>query len=69
MHLLDEIYEASIDGETDIVVSKIEQALKENIQPDIIMNEGLISGMNEVGRLYEEGIFFVPGILIASRTM
>ena len=69
MDLLDEIYDAIIDGKQDIVVSKIKEALKDHIQPEIIMNEGLILGLDEVGRLYEEGTFFVPDMLIAARTM
>lgn len=69
MGLLDEIYDAIIDGKQDIVVSKIKEALKDHIQPEIIMNEGLILGLDEVGRLYEEGTFFVPDMLIAARTM
>ncbi len=69
MGLLDEIYDAIIDGKQDIVVSKIKEALMDHIQPEIIMNEGLISGLDEVGRLYEEGTFFVPDMLIAARTM
>ena len=69
MNLLDEIYYAIIDGKQDIVVSKIKEALEDHIQPEIIMNEGLILGLDEVGRLYEEGTFFVPDMLIAARTM
>ena len=69
MNLLDEIYYAIIDGKQDIVVSKIKEALENHIQPEIIMNEGLILGLDEVGRLYEEGTFFVPDMLIAARTM
>ena len=61
MGLLDEIYDAIIDGKQDIVVSKIKEALEDHIQPEIIMNEGLISGQG--------GTFFVPDMLIAARTM
>lgn len=68
MDLLDEIYDGVIDGKTDIVLSKIKEALKNKIQPDIIMKEGLILALDEVGRLYEEGTFFVPEMLIAART-
>ena len=57
MDLLDEIYDAIIDGKQDIVVSKIKEALEDHIQPKIIMNEGLILGLDEVGQLYEEGHF------------
>ncbi len=48
---------------------RLKKHLEDHIQPEIIMNEGLISGLDEVGRLYEEGTFFVPDMLIAARTM
>jgi 5-methyltetrahydrofolate--homocysteine methyltransferase len=35
----------------------------------IILNEGLITSMDEVGRRYAEGIFFVPEMLMAAQAM
>ncbi|MCZ2099834.1 MAG: corrinoid protein, partial [Anaerolineae bacterium] len=35
----------------------------------VILNDGMISAMSEVGRLFEEGEYFVPEMLIAARAM
>ena len=35
----------------------------------IILQEGMIAAMKEVGRLFEEGDYFVPEMLIAARAM
>jgi len=69
MALLDEIRQAVIDGQAKVVVPKVEQALSEGIAPDKILHEGLISAMAEVGRMFEEGEYFVPEMLIAARAM
>lgn len=69
MALIDEIRQAVIDGQAKVVVPKVEQALSEGIAPDKILHEGLISAMSEVGRMFEEGEYFVPEMLIAARAM
>ena len=39
------------------------------ISATVILNEGMIAAMTEVGRLFEEGDYFVPEMLIAARAM
>ena len=39
------------------------------ISAPVILNEGMIAAMGEVGRLFEEGEYFVPEMLIAARAM
>jgi 5-methyltetrahydrofolate--homocysteine methyltransferase len=39
------------------------------MEPGKILHDGLIPAMAEVGRLYEEGEYFVPEMLIAARAM
>jgi 5-methyltetrahydrofolate--homocysteine methyltransferase len=69
MSLIEEIRQGVIDGQAKVVVPKVEQALQEGLAPDVILKEGLISAMAEVGRLFEEGEYFVPEMLIAARAM
>ncbi|MEP0762623.1 MAG: corrinoid protein [Chloroflexota bacterium] len=69
MSLIQEIRQAVIDGQAKVVVPKVEQALAEGLDPDVILHEGLIDAMGEVGRLFEEGEYFVPEMLIAARAM
>lgn len=67
--LCQEIYSAVVNGNSAKTIEKIKQALEENIPAEIILNEGLIRAMKEVGRLFEEGEYFVPEMLISARAM
>ena len=66
---LKELYQHVIDGEASEVETSIQAALTAGIDANTILNEGLIAAMDEVGRRYEEGDFFVPEMLIAARAM
>ncbi len=66
---LETIYEGILDGNTNLVVEKISLALNEGVEPAVILNNGMIAAMGEVGRLFEEGEYFVPEMLIAARAM
>jgi 5-methyltetrahydrofolate--homocysteine methyltransferase len=63
------IYEAVIGGDRTAVESGVKKALEEGIEPTLILNEGLIKAMDEVGKRFESGEFFVPEMLIAARAM
>lgn len=66
---LEKIYEGILDGNAKLVVESIEQALAAGIPPANILNDGMIAAMGEVGKLFEEGEYFVPEMLIAARAM
>jgi 5-methyltetrahydrofolate--homocysteine methyltransferase len=66
---LAEIYENVIEGNNTAVQAGVQTALNEGIPADTVLNQGLVAAMNEVGRRYEEGEFFVPEMLIAARAM
>lgn len=69
MSLIEEIREAVIEGQANVVVEKVKQALEAGESADTILNQGLISGMKRIGELFEEGSAFVPEMLIAARAM
>lgn len=69
MAILDTIYQSVIDGNMNGATNGVNAALAENIAPAEILNKGLIAAMTEVGRLFEEGEYFVPEMLIAARAM
>lgn len=52
-----------------VVQDKVTQALDYSINPVTILNQGMMAAMDEVGRRFECGEFFVPEILIAARAM
>ncbi len=69
MNQIEQVREAVIDGDARGTVARIEAALAEGADPEAILRDGLISGMREVGQLYESGEYFVPEMLISARAM
>ena len=67
--LIKEVYTNVLEGEANVVKEKVQAALDAGIKAPVILNEGLIAAMREVGRLFEEGEYFVPEMLIAARAM
>jgi 5-methyltetrahydrofolate--homocysteine methyltransferase len=59
------LYEGDYTAVADLVQKLVDQGLS----PEAILQEGLIAGMDRVGRDFKEGILFVPEVLIAARAM
>ena len=66
--LLEELYTAILEGQRDVAKEKVELSLEEGLDPADIL-DAMVSAMGEVGRLFEEGEYFVPEMLIAARAM
>ena len=66
---LEIIREGIMEGDMHLVEAKVQEALDEGVSASEVLNEGLIKAMGEVGRLFEEGEYFVPEMLIAARAM
>ena len=58
-----------IDGDLDTALEQTQNYLAENVSPQEIMDKHLIPAMSEVGRLFEEGEYFVPELMISARAM
>jgi 5-methyltetrahydrofolate--homocysteine methyltransferase len=67
--ILKEIYDAIIDANQNVTAEKVKQALDSGFPAGKILNEGMVPAMTEVGRLFEEGEYFVPEMLICARAM
>ncbi len=63
------LYEAILEGDVAGTKEGVQIALDAGLEPGSILNEGMILAMKEVGRLFEEGDYFVPEMLIAARAM
>jgi 5-methyltetrahydrofolate--homocysteine methyltransferase len=66
---LEEIYENVIIGQAPAVEAGVKASLAEGMDADTILKKALIAAMDEVGKRFEEGDFFVPEMLIAARAM
>jgi 5-methyltetrahydrofolate--homocysteine methyltransferase len=63
------LFQAVVDGDNTAVSQLIVSSLEAGIEPGAILNEGMIAAMAEVGRLFEEGEYFVPEMLLSARAM
>jgi len=61
--------EAIIGGKKDQAEALTKQALEEGTPAQEILNNGLVAGMNVVGRKFKANEFYVPEVLIAARAM
>ncbi len=63
------IAENLIEGRAPEVAGLVEAALAEEVAPQAILNEGLMVGMDEVGRRFKANEIYIPEVLIAARAM
>src|SRR5690242_17104063 len=67
--VLEELFDAIVNGKNKVVPDKVNAALEAGIPVTTIVNEAMIDAMAEVGRRFECGDYFVPEMLIAARAM
>jgi 5-methyltetrahydrofolate--homocysteine methyltransferase len=69
MEILSEISKNLELGDSTVVKDLLRKALSMNIAPEIILNSGLIKGMEAIGKKFKANEIFIPEVLIASRAM
>ena len=69
MSILIEISENLQKGKAKIVKVLVQKAVDEGIAAEVILNEGLLSGMNIVGEKFKNNEVYVPEVLVAARAM
>lgn len=67
--VIKDIYTGILEGNANSTPGYVQAALDEGIAPTVILNDGMIAAMTEVGRLFEGGEYYVPEMLIAARAM
>ncbi len=68
-NVLEVIHGAVMEGDMSLAQEKVQEALDAGVAPADILQEGLVTAMAAVGKLFEEGEYFVPEMLIAARAM
>ncbi|MFI3213673.1 MAG: corrinoid protein [Eubacteriales bacterium] len=69
MSIIEEMSELLQKGRAKNVKALVEQALAENMDPKVILDEGLLSGMMIIGEKFKKNEVFVPEVLVAARAM
>jgi 5-methyltetrahydrofolate--homocysteine methyltransferase len=67
--LLKKLFDAVLEGDFDGVTTNVQASLEAGLDPTIILNDGMIAAMREVGCRFEAGEYYVPEMLIAARAM
>jgi 5-methyltetrahydrofolate--homocysteine methyltransferase len=70
---MSELYEristAILEGDEEKAPKLVNRALKQNLSPKEIMDNGLLVGMGEVGKRFKAGDMFVPEVLMSAEAM
>jgi len=69
MVILSEISENLQKGKAKLVKEMVQQAIDEGANPEQILNEGLLAGMNVIGEKFKNNEVYVPEVLVAARAM
>ena len=64
-----QIREAIVNGKLEVAIDTIKIALEEGTDPQLIISDYLIKGMEEIGQRFQEGKAFVPNLLMSARAM
>lgn len=63
------IYNAVVKGNRRSVLSLVDEALSAGIAPGELIDKALIPAINEVGRLYDRQIYFLPQLIAGAEAM
>lgn len=69
MELLKDISNCVLKGDADNIEEVIQKALDNGVEVNDILDNGLLSGMDEVSSLFKAGDMFVPEVLMSAKAM
>ena len=67
--MLNKIADAVKNYEIDAIETYVSAALTSGVSAKEILDEGLVKGMDDIGRRFSSGEVFVPEVLMAANTM
>jgi 5-methyltetrahydrofolate--homocysteine methyltransferase len=67
--VLKKLFDTVLEGDVEGVKTNLQASLDAKLDPTVILNDGMIAAMREVGARFEEGEYYVPEMLIAARAM
>ncbi len=66
--IMQKVADCVVKGDEEAIEDAVRKALKTK-KPLEVTNDGLIAGMKEVRRLWDEGVYFLPQVILSSDTM
>ena len=67
--MLEQVQQAIINFEDETIAGLVQRALESGMDPQAIILEGLVPGLEEVGRLYAENEYFIPELVMCGNAM
>ena len=67
--IIHKINDALVEGQLDNIEELVQSALDLNIEPLVIINQGLMPAMQIVGKRFQDGEYFLPHVMIAAEVM
>jgi corrinoid protein of di/trimethylamine methyltransferase len=67
--ILEQLRTSVMEGDEDAAKEAANAAVATGVDPQTAIMEGLAAGMNEMGRLYEEGECYVPELMVSSEAL
>ncbi len=64
--MLDELKQAIVDGDDEVAPQLAETALAEGLPPVEVMQQGVVSGIEEAGRLWAANRYFLPDVILSA---
>ena len=50
-------------GKAKLVKELVQSAIDQGLAPEVILNDGLLAGMDVIGKKFKEGTIFVPEVV------
>ncbi len=69
MTVLEELYEAVLDGDFGDTPELTQRGLDEGLHPQELIDGAMIPAMSEAGRRFEDDVYFVPELLSSGRAI
>lgn len=57
---------ALVELDEDRLLDSVKSALADGIDPNELLNRGLVAGLDEIGQQFEERVIFLPELLVAA---
>lgn len=64
-----QVYNAVLEMDDELVVKAVKAEIDNGTDASVILNKGLISAMDEIGKRFSEGTVFVPEMMMAAQAM
>ena len=66
LKILEDLKKAVLEGDDDIAQELAQKALEQDIEPMIIVNKGIIPGIQEAGELWKQNEYFHTDIILCA---